>query len=142
MLQSKQCSDLSPFACRAFFKTYKDMSSSHQATLCNFYTATRDTSFVEKARVCPSATQGLKLQLTPVGEPRLPTTVFEMKVSNCPNVALIRSIENVWLQFTVICRHPQIAVHTRWSRQSCLQYLGLPSWEWTVADACMKCLPT
>ena len=81
---------MSPCACRGFFKTYKDMSSSHQNTLCDFYEATQDTSFVEED-LSFSNSESLKLRLTPVGESRLPTTVFEMKVSNCPSVALIRS---------------------------------------------------
>ncbi|KAL0048738.1 hypothetical protein WJX82_009844 [Trebouxia sp. C0006] len=64
-----------------FFKTYKQMSSSEQATLPKFYTATRNTNFVEKAKICPSQAEVLKLQVTPVGETRLPTNALELKVA-------------------------------------------------------------
>ncbi len=67
------------------------MSSSDQATLINFYTATENIKFVEKAKIVLSKTHvsHLKLQITPVGETRLPSNVFELKVSNLCNILAI-----------------------------------------------------
>ncbi len=64
------------------------MSSSDQATLINFYTATGNINFVQKAKIVLSKTYvaHLKLQSTPVGETRLPSNVFELKVSNLCNI--------------------------------------------------------
>lgn len=83
---------MSTCACRGVFKTYKQMSSSSQTTLLNFYKATKHTLFVEKAKVYPSDEQKLKLRLTPVGETRLPTTVLEMKVNNSPHLNLVEAV--------------------------------------------------
>ena len=59
------------------------MSSSDQATLKEFYTATENINFVEKAKVLLSSIHisRLKLQITPVGETRLPSNVVELEVS-------------------------------------------------------------
>ena len=67
------------------------MSSSEQATLINFYTATKNIDFVEKAKVVPSVryVPHLKLRITPVGETRLPSNVLELKVSNLYDILAV-----------------------------------------------------
>ncbi len=83
MVFVSEVSNTSNCACRGFFKTYKEMGSSDQDTLLKFYTQTKDINFVEKAKVLSSESGSLKLQVTPVGETRLPVDEFELKVCIC-----------------------------------------------------------